>query len=464
MKALFFIPAFFTAILNAEIKETSLTIYNNNLAVVNQIYSDECKKGDFEITINNMPQTIISDSINLSPDEYLRLKMISYKNENTDYIKQNVSILTKDNTIITGVLYKFDGENYIIRNEKDEYLLISKGYINYINYGKFDEIDFRNRMLNNGILKLELNSNKSGSCKIAINYLLNNILWSASYDAFINEDESNLSLNGRVVITNNSGYNFKNSRIKLIAGSINRTYSGEGMFFTKAIAMEKSTLSQPSDNEEGIKPSAFSDYYSYDLPLKEISINNAQSLSFDIFSRKGIKFKKIYLYKPQIDLWYFYDNMKNYRYDKNLTSKLIFKNNKENSLDIPLPEGKIRVYKKAGDFLSLIGEDNLKHTPVDSEIEINLGKAFDISGERKILRHEKIRQNVYRDTIQIKIKNKKNERIEVKVKEYLWGNWKIINSTHKYETLDANNIEFNLNAGARTDTTIEYSVEYDFNQ
>jgi len=459
-----FIISVSLCLLSAEVKDTSLTIYNNNMASVNQVYADECKKGIFDTTIKNMPRTIIPDSINLNLPDYLNLKLQSYKNENTDYIKQDVSILTKDNNIISGVLYKFDGETYTLRNEKGEYIVVLKDYIKYVNYGKFDEIDFRNRMTNNGVLNLLFDSRKAGSCEFQVTYILNNLSWLASYDAYVNNDETKLDINARIVLTNNSGYNFKNSKISLVAGEINRAANNNIAFramMNKALV--DSSLEAESAPQE-ISAKSISEFYSYNLGFKEVTINDNETLSLDMFSRKGIKFKKVYVYKGQQDPWYFYDNLRNYRYDKNLTAQFIFENNKENSMEMPLPEGKIRVYKRNGDFISLIGEDNIKHSTPNSKIEITTGKAFNVSGTRKIIDHKKIRPNVYRDTIEIKIKNEKDENINVNIKEYLWGNWNIVESSHKYEKIDINNVEFNVEVAKKSTLTLKYTAEYDFNQ
>ena len=446
---------------SANVKETYLTIYNNNIAGVNQSYTEKCGKGIFEVSIKNMPRTIIADSLNLSLPDYLSLRLQSYKNDNTNYINHQVSIITKDNNVIKGILYRNDGDSYTLKNENKEYIVVLKEYVKYINYGKFDEIDFKNRLINNGILNLVFNSSKDGNCEFGINYVLNNISWNASYDLYLNDDETKLDINARVVITNNTGYNFKNSSILLVAGDINKVSENMPAFRT----MSKSLFDTASlENVGEIEPQSLSDYYSYNPNVKGININDGETLSIDMFARKNIKFKKLYVYKGQQDMWYFYDNLKSYRYDKNLTVNLIFENNKENMIDMPIPSGKVRVYKRNGNFISMIGEDKINHTAPNSKIEITLGKAFDISGKRVILDHKKIRPNVYHDTIEISIKNEKNEDVTVKVKEYLWGNWSIVESSHKYKKIDANNIEFDVKVSKKSSLTIKYTAEYDFNQ
>ena len=54
---------------------------------------------------------------------------------------------------------------------------------------------------------------------------------------------------------------------------------------------------------------------------------------------------------------------------------LEFENKEDNNLGIPLPKGKIRVYKKddADNSLEFIGEDNIDHTPRGEKVKIKIG-------------------------------------------------------------------------------------------
>ena len=62
---------------------------------------------------------------------------------------------------------------------------------------------------------------------------------------------------------------------------------------------------------------------------------------------------------------------------------LELKNTKDNRLGVPLPKGRVRVYKAdtSGSQQS-IGEDWIDHTPKDEKIKIKMGDAFDVVGER----------------------------------------------------------------------------------
>ena len=71
--------------------------------------------------------------------------------------------------------------------------------------------------------------------------------------------------------------------------------------------------------------------------------------------------------------------------NKKVDIYLQIKNTEKNGLGIPLPAGRLRVYKQdeADATNEFIGEDVIQHTPKDEEVLVKLGSAFDIVGERK---------------------------------------------------------------------------------
>src|SRR3989442_2929791 len=72
------------------------------------------------------------------------------------------------------------------------------------------------------------------------------------------------------------------------------------------------------------------------------------------------------------------------------------KNSKDNRLGVPLPKGKVRVYKSdASGSQQFVGEDWIDHTPKDERVKIKMGDAFDLVGERTQKEWRKIASNLY---------------------------------------------------------------------
>lgn len=455
MKAIFI----FCLLINSqELKKSFLTIYSDNFATVSQQYSFGCLKGLNNVNLLGMPRTILPESLSIFVQKDLSVLSYSYKSDDEGYINQKVEVLTKDNNIIKATILR-EGDFFVFLDEKGSYLALNRDYIKQINYFNFNERDYKKRMRNSASISFQLFSKEKKECFFDVRYIINSLNWVCSYDVYINEEESSVDLKARVNIINTTGHDFRNASLMLVAGNMNRVYEPPQVFRTMAKSLDAS--GDFVSNE--IKPQEVVEAYSYKIPFDGITLNDGENISVELFSKSGIKFEKYYIYKGQIDSWYFYDNLRNYRYDKKLNTIFTFKNNKENSLDIPLAEGKVRIYKIKDGFNVFVGEDTIKNTPVNSKIEINAGKAFDVEGERKILEHKKVLPNIYRDTIEIRIRNEKREEIKVKVKEYLWGRARVVESSHGYNQIDVNNIEFDIKVPSKSSQIIKYVAEYDFN-
>lgn len=142
-----------------------------------------------------------------------------------------------------------------------------------------------------------------------------------------------------------------------------------------------------------------------------------------------------------------------------------FENKKENALGMPLPKGKIRVYKEdpSDGTLEFIGEDLIDHTPRNETVKIRLGEAFDVVGER--IRSDFTIDNAAKrmtETFKIELRNQKSSAQKVRVIErpYRWTNWQITKKNTEFEKLDSGTIRFDVDIPSEGARTIEYTVVY----
>jgi len=143
---------------------------------------------------------------------------------------------------------------------------------------------------------------------------------------------------------------------------------------------------------------------------------------------------------------------------------LEFKNSEASHLGMPLPKGKVKVYRRDIDGRNeFIGEDQIDHTPTDETVRLYTGNAFDIVGER--------RQTNFRldssghwaeETFEIKVRNHKKEAVTVRVVEhmYRWVNWDLTSKTIEFKKNDSRTIEFRPTIQPGGESTIIYTVYY----
>ena len=138
---------------------------------------------------------------------------------------------------------------------------------------------------------------------------------------------------------------------------------------------------------------------------------------------------------------------------------LEIKNSAENRLGMPLPKGKVRVYKAdASGSQQFIGEDWIEHTPKDERVKIKLGDAFDVVGERTQKDWRKLGSGLWEVEWEISLRNHKKQDQVVTVIEPVPGDWQVLHSTHAYDKPEAHTLKFTLPVPKDGATKLVYRV------
>jgi hypothetical protein len=142
---------------------------------------------------------------------------------------------------------------------------------------------------------------------------------------------------------------------------------------------------------------------------------------------------------------------------------LEIQNSKDNRLGVPLPRGKVRVYKAdASGSQHLIGEDWVDHTPKDERVKIKMGDAFDVVGERVQKDWRKIASNLYEVEWDVSLRNHKQEDVTVEVVEPMPGDWEVLRSTHTHEKVEAHTLRFRVPVPKDGSARVNYRVRLRF--
>lgn len=308
----------------------------------------------------------------------------------------------------------------------------------------------------------------SGSHKIRTTYQTNGITWRSDYNLVLNAGDTKADLGAWVTLMNLSGAAYRNARLKLIAGDVQRIQQRPEMMAMAGISRARSMKM----DAQGFQEKSFFEYHLYTLPRRtDILSNTTQQITLFPTAR-GVGVEKVMVYYglPQARYWTGFTAPQQDRNFGNQSNPKLdvyvkFKNAKKNKLGMPLPKGKVRVYKQddADGTLEFIGEDLIDHTPKNETVLIKLGQAFDVVGERTQtdFRRDSGRKTMT-ESIRIQVRNHKDAAQKVIIKEnlYRWTNWKITKSSDDYEKIDARTIHFNVTVPANGEKTVTYSVRY----
>jgi hypothetical protein len=138
-------------------------------------------------------------------------------------------------------------------------------------------------------------------------------------------------------------------------------------------------------------------------------------------------------------------------------------NAKANNLGVPLPKGKMRVYKadRSGSQ-QLVGEDWIDHTPKDERVRIKMGEAFDVVGERIQRDWRKIGGSVYEVEWEITLRNHKKEDVVVSVIEPVPGDWEVLRETQPHEKVEAHTLRYRVPVPQEGSAKVTYRVRLRF--
>jgi hypothetical protein len=313
----------------------------------------------------------------------------------------------------------------------------------------------------------KLSSEKGGDHTMRTTYETKGMTWRADYNLVLAADDKTADVGAWVSLLNLCGATFKNARLKLIAGDVNRVQPQE--------ANEMGPMSPSGGSggpSSGFQEKSFFEYHLYTLPRRtDVLDNTTQQLTL-FPTAHGVPVERVLVYYglPDAASWSFGPSAQQ---DRNFGTQsnpkvdvyLRFKNDQASHLGMPMPRGKVRVYKQddADGTLEFLGEDLIDHTPKDETLLVKLGQAFDVVGERKQLDFKiDTRHDWMQESFQITLRNHKAEPVKVIVKEnlYRWTNWEITEKSDPFEKTDARTIQFEVVVPPDASKSVTYTVKY----
>ena len=317
----------------------------------------------------------------------------------------------------------------------------------------------------------DIAAEKAGIHKARYAYQTGGITWWSDYNLIYNEgadaNSCRLDVGAWVTIVNQSGTAYEDAKLKLIAGDVQRAQPQ----YPAAYKQDRAAGATLASEAQGFTEKSFFEYHLYTLG-RPATLQNNSTKQIELFATAhNVSCEKKLVYNGQAGQFFGgYGSPQTNRNFGNQSNKKVdvylrFKNAKENQLGIPFPAGKVRVSKTddADNSLEFIGEDIIDHTPRDETLQIKLGSAFDVVGERKQadFRIDTDARWIEED-IEIRVRNQKDEPVKVIVQEnlYRWSHWSVINKTHNFEKQDSRSIHFPLRIAKGAEAVVRYTARY----
>lgn len=428
-----------------------LTIYNQNFAVVRETIPLDLKQGVNEVKYDGATLSLEPDSVILRDPSGAPLQVLE-QNYRNDPVTQGF------------LLSLFEGKtiDFYVRepNKPDRTVkakVIRSGYAPAGSSEPVLEIEGKVRfglpgepvfpsLGDDTILRPQLvwkiASEKGLKTDAEVGYVTAGLSWEASYNIVSPEKANTIDLVGWVTVHNQSGRDFYEANIQLMAGDVQRIEpEKDKMLRGRAVAFAEAA---PAVSEK-----AFDEFHLYTLQ-RPTTLRDRQTKQVEFVRGSGVASEVVYVYDAT-------------RNPTKVAVRREFKNTKENGLGFPLPKGRVRFYRTDGAQLQFTGENQIDHTPADELVKIQTGEAFDLVGERKRTNSNIDNANKRGDeSFEITLRNRKQEPVTIRVVEHLyrWNNWEITEKSDPFTKTNSNEVEFRVDLKPGQERKLTYTVHY----
>jgi hypothetical protein len=510
--------------------DPALTIYNQNFAVVRETVPLNLKAGATQVQFVGATAHLEPSSVILRDPAGKHAFQILEQNYRNDPASQAALLVLNEGKTINFEITKSDGAQ--VRREIVPGKIVRAGYQyggqqNY--YGGYNggttmepiiEMDGKLRfglpgqplfpaLADESILRPALGwtiaSTGPARFDAQLSYVTEEMSWEADYNLALPEKGNKMDLMGWVTVDNRSGKVFENAKIKLMAGDVSKVQDrsrlrmfvggGSGGVAGAPVVSEKS----------------FDEYHLYTLE-RPATLHDREKKQVEFARATDVNSEQIYVYDgatqdPDQPRWWEQDQVQTEaKYGSQSYKKVWafreFSNSVPNHLGIPLPKGKVRIYRRNTDGqMEFVGENLIQHTPRNELVRLFTGSAFDLVGGRKqtafAMESDPVPRtdpktglplpsknpapafdpatgfappatepasgvwNIF-ESFEITLRNHKTEPVEIRVVEHLCRhhNWEITVKSDEFKKTEARTVEFGIKLKPEEERKVTYTVHY----
>lgn len=288
---------------------------------------------------------------------------------------------------------------------------------------------------------------KGGMTPTTLTYLTPGLGWTSDYVTLFDDAKQTIDVQGWVTLTNNTGTDYSNADVLLVAGNPNQG-GGRRNFQTQ---YNPSTGTIDEAGTESNDRERLGDYYLY--PLGErTTISNAQQKQVSFLDVKAAPARSTYEFNNG---WLATNEA------ASAASVLKFSTSRGGGLGDQLPSGTMRVYMrdKRGDP-QFIGESRIEATPMGSAMSIRTGEAFDVKVKTIVEERTRISDSRWKTRMRYEITNARNNAITVDLGQNgLWGDVRVSEQSLEGKRISADRMEWNVPVPANGKATVTVTFD-----
>lgn len=426
----------------AEHRALTLTIYQNGLGLVHDTREITFSPARQALTLSELPSRLQADTLTVSLDA--RAHVLRQRFRSGDWTPDTLlqAYLGKEVLIVpraaesgsarSGVLVSTGGGHPIVRIG-DRLEVGGPDAPWRIVFPPNPRVD-----MTGPALDLWLSTAIDGPHKLDLIYLTDGLGWQMDYWAELQGER--LRLEGFAQISNYSGGDYLDAKLRLIAGEVARAdrvspvmMKTQRMFSAEAVATE---------------PAFAWHLYHLDQP---VNLPDAATLRLRLLLAEGLPVRRYYRVEG---------NATDNGGDTPVQVRLHV-DTASAKPPIAMPAGTVRIRELGADGEPrYLGADRIEHTPAGKPLELVIGTAFDVTARRTRELFRRLGKDHYEVGWRIELHNAGTQPVTVELREHLPGDWEIVQQSAPHKRLSSEAAQWSVAVPAAGATTMRYQARY----
>lgn len=288
----------------------------------------------------------------------------------------------------------------------------------------------------------------AGPRSLELSYLSGGLSWKTDYVARLSADGRQMDLSGWVTLSNRSGTHYRDARLQLVAGALNRVQESAPLMVRKASVTAMRASSAPVEE-------SLLDYHLYRFE-RPLSIADQQTKQLSLLAATAVPVRREYLLADTGALEFGRQDPGVQQFKPSVWLEF---DNRGSALGQPLPAGVVRFYApdRQGEA-QFVGEDRINHSARDESIRLRLGSAFDLSAERRQLSFRQLGERSSESGWRMTLRNARDEAVTIRVQQALAGDWEMVQESQRSSKPSAQAASWQVEVPARGSAQLDYTV------
>jgi hypothetical protein len=433
--------------------EVAVTIYNNNLALVQDRRQIALPAGRVRQEFPDVSAQIRSETVTLSGEG------IGIVEQNFDYDLLSPAALMQAAVGETVTLVRTNPSTGAEQRERARVLAVNGGVV--LQIGErievlrddglpvrviFDQVPPNLRA--RPTLSVTVESARAGARPVTLSYLTPGLGWRADYVTLFDETAGRIDVQGWITLTNETGTTFDNADTLLVAGAVGQEGGRRGYRPPPPPTMDQAGT-ESADRER------LGDFYLYPL-AERTTIANMQTKQVSFLNVSGSPASRAYEFRNP---W-----LGTAEQPRSAATLLRFSTSRDQGLGDALPAGIVRVYQRdSRGNPQFVGESAIGHTPMGSQLGLTTGEAFDVKVHPVVERRERLGDSRWRTTMRYRLTNARPNPVTVDlIQSGLWGDTRITEQSVPSERSNADEAMWRVTVPANGEAVVTATFDTRF--